>query len=365
VGFSLGGMALLGIVTASIALYCAVAYFRTHNEDPGLTSETALLLTVLLGGLAQQQPIAASGIAVLVTVLLAVRTHLHSFIREVLSEQELTNALIFAAATLVILPLTPNRYLGPFGAINPRTIWKIVILMMSISAAGHIAVRLLGPRFGLPIAGLASGFVSSTATIASMAQRTVLEPTLARPAVAGAVLSTVATIIQMGVVLAATSGPTLYALRLPLIAAGMAAVLYGAVLTFLSLRYRAPERAPTGRAFSLTTALFFAGIITAVLVLSAALNAWLGQRGVLAAAAVAGFADAHAAAVSVASIVAANKLTAREAIVPILAGLTTNTVSKIFIASTTGGRRFAIQVIPGLLLVVAAAWVALAAMPVR
>jgi uncharacterized membrane protein (DUF4010 family) len=81
----------------------------------------------------------------------------------VLSEEELTDALIFAAAALVVLPLVPDRYVGPFSAINPRTIWKIVILIMSISAGGHIAVRLLGPRFGLPLAGLASGFVSSVA----------------------------------------------------------------------------------------------------------------------------------------------------------------------------------------------------------
>jgi hypothetical protein len=108
----------------------------------------------------------------------------------VLSEEELTDALIFAAAALVVLPLVPDRYVGPFSAVNPRTIWKIVILIMSISAGGHIAVRLLGPRFGLPLAGLASGFVSSVATIASMGARARKDPVVSRPAVAGAVLST-------------------------------------------------------------------------------------------------------------------------------------------------------------------------------
>ena len=53
----------------------------------------------------------------------------------------------------------------PEGALNPHTIWVVVILIMAIGAAGHVAVRVLGARFGLPIAGLASGFVSSTATI--------------------------------------------------------------------------------------------------------------------------------------------------------------------------------------------------------
>ena len=194
----LGGNLLLAVTTAVIAIFTAVAYLRTHEQDPGLTSETALVLTVLLGGLAQTQTATASALAVVVTVLLAARLRLHHFVSNVISEAELTDALIFAAATLVVLPLMPDRYLGPFGAINPRTIWKIVILMMSISAGGYIAVRLLGPRFGLPIAGLASGFVSSTATIGAMGTRALQEPALARSAVAGAVLSTVATILANG-----------------------------------------------------------------------------------------------------------------------------------------------------------------------
>ena len=356
----LGGNLLLAVTTAVIAMFSAVAYLRTHEQDPGLTSEAALVLTVLLGGLAQSETATASALAVIVTVLLAARGRLHHFVSTVISEEELTDALIFAAATLVVLPLMPNRYLGPFGAINPRTIWNIVILMMSISAGGYVAVRLLGPRFGLPIAGLASGFVSSTATIGAMGARALQEPALARPAVAGAVLSTVATIVQMTAVLAATSRATLYQMRYPLIASGVAALAYGAVLTIMSVRQQVPLAAQKGRAFSLKSAVFFAGMIAAMLFLSAALNAWLGKAGVLAAAAVAGFADTHSAAVSVASLVAASKFTARDAVLPILAGLTTNTISKAAIAISTGGRRFAMQIIPGLVIVIAAAWAAAA-----
>ena len=360
VSFLIGGDLLLAVAASAIAAFCAVAYIRTSEQDPGLTTETALVLTVLLGGLAQQQTATASGIAVMVTILLAARTRLHEFVRSVLTEEEMTDAIIFAAAVLVILPLTPNRYLGPYSAINPRTIWKIVILIMSISAAGHIAVRVLGARFGLPTAGLASGFVSSTATIAAMGKRALQEPTLARPAVAGAVLSTIATILQLTAVLAVTSRPTLSMLRLPLMAAGATAVIYGAVLTVLSVRQAVPKAEQPGRPFSLPASVLLAGMIAAVLFVSAALNHWFGETGVISAAAIAGLADTHAAAVSVASLVAANKLTVMESAVPILAGLTTNTLSKIVIASWSGGRRFAAQVVPGLILVIVAAWIGLA-----
>ena len=108
------------------------------------------------------------------------------------------HALVFAAATLVIFPQLPNRYMGPFEALNPRSIWLLVILVLAIGALGHIAERALGARFGLPLTGLASGFASSTATIGSMAGVASKEPSLLKPAVAAAMLSNVATFVQMG-----------------------------------------------------------------------------------------------------------------------------------------------------------------------
>src|SRR5690349_7759004 len=58
----LGGSLLLTATAAIFALFSAVAYLRTGEKDPGLTSETALLLTVLLGGLAQTQTATASAL---------------------------------------------------------------------------------------------------------------------------------------------------------------------------------------------------------------------------------------------------------------------------------------------------------------
>lgn len=365
VSFILGGERLLAVATLAIAALAIASYLRTSHSDPGLTTEAALVLTVLLGGLAQQQVAIASGIAVVVTILLAARTRLHTLVQSVLSEEELTDAIIFAAAVLVVLPLTPNRYLGPYSAINPRVIWKIVILIMAISSTGHIAVRLLGVRFGLPIAGLASGFVSSTATIATMGQRAAQNANIAGPAVAGAVLSTIATIAQLAAVLAATSEPTLHLLRAPLLAAGIMALLYGGVLTLLSIRQPTAEAGRLGRAFSLRGSLLLAAIIAAVLFVAGALNARFGETGVLAAVAIAGFADTHSAAVSAASLVAAGKLALAESPVPILVGLTTNTISKIVVAVSSGGWKFARRVVPGLLLVIASGWAAFVLMPAR
>jgi uncharacterized membrane protein (DUF4010 family) len=361
VSLELGGAVLLAVATASLAGLITMSYLRTRQQDPGMTTEAALMLTLLLGALALRQPALASALAVVVAILLAARSRMHHFVRSVLSQGELHDALIFAAAVVVVLPLIPNRYIGPYGAINPRTIWKIVILMMSVSAAGHIAVRVLGARFGLPLAGLASGFASSTATIGSMGAQARQRPSLARPAVAAAVLSTIATIVELAIVLAAISPAVLLSLKISLLAAGAVAAIYGALWTWKTLKSEVPDSAAQGSAFSPKITVVVAATVTAVMLISALLNARLGRTGALVGAAIAGFADAHSAAVSVASLVASGKLDPREAAIPILAGLTTNTVSKVILSFTAGGISFAARVTPGLVLVVAAAWIAILA----
>jgi uncharacterized membrane protein (DUF4010 family) len=357
VSFAVGAELLLAVATAGVIALTALGYWRGRNDDPGLTSEIALILTVLLGGLSVQQPVLAGGLAVTVAVLLASRTRLHRFVRSVLAEQELNDILIFAGATLVVLPFVPDRAMGPYGALNPHSIWILVVLVMAISGAGYIAVRLLGTRFGLPVAGLASGFISSTATIGAMGARAKATDGVMTAAVAGAVLSTVATIAQMAMVLGATSWPTLRTLWISLAAAGLAAVIYGAIFTVRALRQQAGGGEENGgRAFNPFTAIVFALTLSCIMVAAAALQEWLGENGIILAAALAGFVDTHSAAISVATLVASGKMTAADAVWPVLAGLSTNTVSKLVLAGISGGRSFAIRVIPGLILVMLAAW---------
>jgi uncharacterized membrane protein (DUF4010 family) len=354
-GHAIGGEVLLAAVVAGVAALAGLSYWRAGPDDPGLTTEVALVLTTLLGALAMSHPGLAAGVGVVVAALLHSREKIHGFVRSALTEDELRDAIIFAGATLVVLPLLPDEPLDPYGVFNLRLVWIVVILVMAVSAAGYIAIRLLGVRFGLPLSGFAAGFVSSSATIGAMAARVKQAPDLLRPAAAGAVLSTVATIVELALLLAATSMAALAALAVPLACAGVVAVLYGGLFTLWALKHEGGDEKP-GRAFSLVTALALAATLAVILVASAALQAWLGEAGIVIAAGVAGFADAHSAAVSASSLVAAQKMTAAQAVYPVLAALTTNTVTKIVLAFTGGSRAFAFSVVPGLLLVVAAAW---------
>jgi uncharacterized membrane protein (DUF4010 family) len=190
-----------------------------------------------------------------------------------------------------------------------------------------------------------------------MGARVVQDPSLLDPAAAAAVLSTVATVAQISIVVAATSPVTLLALAVPLTFAGLAAVAYGLLFAF-GVRGTATDDAPSnpGEAFSLKSAVLLATILAVVLIAVAALRAWFGDRGLVAAAAMAGFADAHATAVSMASQVAAGKMVARDACMPILVGFTTNSITKIILAVASGSQAFALRVVPGLIIVLAAVW---------
>lgn len=351
-----GGAMVLAAAALFTTVLAAIAYRRSAATDPGLTTEMATLTTLLLGALAVREPALGAGGAVVVAIVLASRDRLHRFVRGALSEQELHDALLFAAAALIVLPLTPDRPVGPYAVLNPRTLWRLVVLLLGIQGLGHVAVRALGEGRGLPLAGFAGGFVSSTATIAAMGARARKARGAIGAAVSAAVLSTVATIVQMAIVLWAAAPPVLVAMTFPLIAAGAVAVAYGLVFAMPGARDRADHASETRRAFRVGPALVLVATIAVVLLIGAALDDAFGHTGLLAASAVAGLSDAHAAAISVASLVTVGRLDPTAAVVPILAGLTTNTLSKTIAAIGAGGPRFAWRVVPGLIAVAAAAW---------
>ncbi|MCI0598127.1 MAG: DUF4010 domain-containing protein [Beijerinckiaceae bacterium] len=352
-----GGVPLLAITAGGTFGLAGLAYWRGPDSDPGLTTEIALVFTVLLGGLSIGRPAFAAGLAVVAAILLNARSPLHRFARSVLSEDEIKDALIFVAATLIVLPLLPNEQMGPYGAINPRSVWIIVILVMSIGALGHIAVRLAGAHYGLPVTGFASGFVSGTAAIAAMGARVAHAPELLWPASAGAVLSFAGTIVQLAVVLAATNLEVLAALSIPLALGGAAAVIYGTAFSLVSLRQNPEAADESGRAFNVWAAILFAAMLSAILLASRVMNAWFGEAGITATAAVGGLASTDPIAISIATLVSEGAILAGDASFPILIGLSANTLVKAALAMASRSGGFALRVIPGLAFVLLAAWI--------
>ena len=357
VAIALGGLAMLAAAAACMTALAVISYWRTREDgDPGITTEIALITTVLLGGLSASRPGLAGSIAVIVTIVLAARMPLHRFVGEIITGEELSDLLIIAGATMVVLPLLPDRAMGPFLALNPHTIWLVVILVLGINAAGHFATRLLGMRLGVPLLGLCSGFISSSATIGAMGAWVRTSPASLLAGVAAAVLSTVATFVQLCLVVKMTDASSFAATAAPLAAAGAMALVAGSLFTIKAWR-KSPEVPPqVSRSFSLMMALAFAAMLAAMLVAAAALRSWFGTSGLLAAAAIGGVLDVHAAAISVAAQVADGSLSAAQSVAPILVACTTSTIAKMFFALTAGPRLFGHRVALAQLAIITAAW---------
>jgi uncharacterized membrane protein (DUF4010 family) len=357
----LGGVAsLLGVAAVTVfALFVGGAalasYLAGDRSDPGLTTEIALVLCFALGVLSAGRPALALAVAVATAALLAARGPLHEFVRDTLSERELRDALVLGVAALVVLPMVPDRFMGPLKVVNPYILWKLAVVMMGLTAAGYVAQRIVGASMGLAVAGLAGGFVSSAATIGAMGTRAKETPSVHAGAVAGACASTVATFVQLAIVIALADSTLSWSLAMPLAAGGVTAGAYSAVRAWKAARARGPPVA-RGRAFGIWPALLFASLVGGVGLLAAFAQAQFGQVAVPITAAIAGFADAHATAASAASLHAAGRVSEPLAVYAVLLALSTNTVTKAVLAFTSGTRRFAWEVSLGLILVLASTW---------
>lgn len=333
----------------AVGMLMAAGYARTSAEDPGATTEAAGVAAYLLGALSWQRPQPAVSTAVVIAVLLASKARLHHFAREVITEHEVDDALKFFVVAFVVLPLLPDRNVGPYAALNPTRIWILVIAVTGIGWVGYVATRTLGANRGLPLAGFAGGFVSGSATTAAMGRRVHADPGTRSGALAGALLASLATLVQLAMI-TAVANVALFRRLLPALATG-AAVLVGEAIMIGRVDARTHPRSEpqtavadsSNRAFSFWPALLLAGVLTTVLLVARWGEATFGAAGSIGTTALAGLADVHAAVLSVATLASAGNVDLSTAVVASGLALATNTGVKCALATVSGGRRFGIS----------------------
>lgn len=339
----------------AVGALLAVGYRATSAGDPGATTELAALTTYLLGALAWSDTALAAALAIGVTALLTSKARLHSFARTVMTDREMTDAVTFLAMVFVVLPVLPDRDVGPYGALNPRHVWQLAVAMSGISWVGYLATRTLGQRRGLVLAGLAGGFVSASATTGSMG-RAARSAGALRGAVAGAHLASVATFVQLTAIVA-VADPGLVPRLVPAVAGGTAVLGTVAVLSARSgpavadvdaagADADADHQAP--RPFGWRPAVGLAGVLTLALLVGRWLTDVAGSRAVPLAAGAAGVADAHAGALMAATLHHDGQIGRAVALSGIAAAIGTNTVVKCVVALAAGGPTFARRVAAGL-----------------
>jgi len=348
------GVVVGGLVV--VAALLVIAFAIGEHTDPGMTSEVALLLTFGLGALAQTQPRLAASAGVVTAFLLVLRAPLHKVVREVISETEMTDAIMFAVAAIVVLPMLPDEPIDPWDAINPFVLWRLVVIIMAITSAGYLALRWIGPRYGLALVGLASGFVSSSATIGSMGARAKHDDALLPAAVAGAAASTVATFVELAILIATASPDFLRASWPALAGGGGASIVFAAIMAVKARNAPAPEQSKTDRPFRLKPILAFVAIVAVVTLISVLLRDHVGSSGALVGSVAGALADVHASASALGAMHESHSIDTGGATLALLAAISTNSGTKLVFATSSGPRRYWMQVAAGVLLALAAAW---------
>lgn len=349
---------LVPVGAVFVGLLGAISHWKSQSRDPGMTTEIALFATYLLGVLSISAPGLAAACGAGLALLLAARQWLHRFATQLLSEQELHDGVLLAALALVVLPLIPSRPIELLGGIDPRPLAALVLLIMALQATGQVAVRWLGVRGGMLGSGFVSGFVSSSATVASFGSQARAQPAQTAFLASGASLSGVATWVQAVLMSAALSPEAALAL-LPVALAGAAGAAAAGLLPLLSRQAGVPmEAAPTSTRSALrpreALAVAFALALVALLVGTAQRR--FGDAGLHISVALAAIVDAHAPVASLAAPHAAGSLLGDHFVRGVLIAIAANTGTRCVLAVVAGGRSFALRVAAALLTSLASAW---------
>lgn len=362
VAWGLGVWPFMGLL-AVVGALVFTGYRATAPQNLGLTGEVAVLVTLFLSALVQQEPALAVGLGVLVASLLEFKQLSHRLTREWITQQEIQDALVLAVAALVVMPLLPAQAIDPWHVLLPTTLWRIVVLVMAAGMVGHLAQRVLGLRWGLPVAGFCSGLVSSTAALVHLGHKARQDPSLTYSASASALLSNLASLLLMLGVIGAVSSTLLRAVAVPM-AAACAALLAGAlVCMWFAVASAATSMALQDSAFKLSHALFLALLMGGVSLLSAGLQAVFGDAGVFVTAVLVAIAEVHAAAASVAQMSLRSEVSLAVSAWSVLAVLAASAMAKTVLAFVSGGTGFGWRVGAGLAGMVGAAVLTLRWLP--
>lgn len=334
-----GGAIALG---AAFVLFGALAgLFRyrenIHNETFGATTLVGVLISFSLGVFAvvgDQRAAAAAAVAT--ASLLAAKALLHGWV-ERLTWVELRSALVLLAMSFILLPALPDQAIDPWGAVNPYELWLMTVLIGAVSFAGYVAVKVVGYRRGVAVAGMAGGMASSTATTAAMARLASEHPDQINVLAAGAVFANAVMGPRVLAILGVVNPDFGLRLAAPLLAVGAVYLGAGGFLWLSGWQDgNADKPVMLRNPLDLPAVLKFGALLAAVMVLSRILTKFAGSSGAYALALISGLADVDAVSLAMASQ-GVGEIGAGAAGLAVLLAIFANTVVKSAMSWVIGG----------------------------
>jgi len=360
-------LVLAAAIAGVVALTCAgyVVQARSKPEAVGLTTETAALTVCLLGAActAGYPELALAG-GIAVSAFLAYKQSLHGLVAK-LGPDDISAGVKLLAASFIVLPLLPKQPIDPWGALVPRSLWLLVILIAALSLVGYVATRALGSERGTAITGLTGGLVSSTAVTLTFAKRSREEHGATDDALAaGTFLAWGVSFARVIVLAAIIHAPLALQMLVPFGAMALVTVTIALWLLRRSQAAAAGAAAPVSlrNPFSLVSAIQFGLLFAAVLLVMTIVQQRFPSGGTYVVAALAGTSDVDAITLSMATLAQSGQASLGTAALSILIAVLSNTVVKCGISAGLGGprlRRSALLLTAVLVAIGVAAFVAL------
>lgn len=336
--------AMLPVALLSVGIPLTVAYAGRAliAGDVGLTTLVSALLTVVLGALAthsERGAILAVVVAGVVTVLLSAKGIIHQFANRI-DKHERRASIKFILVVLVVLPLVPDRELDALFGINPRYVWLMVVFVSGLSFVAYVLGRVIGVQRGIAVTGVLGGFVSSTATAVSMAERTVEEHSLYRICAFSTIIASIVMFPRALIEVTVVNPDLLPYVVVPLGAMTGFGVIVAAVVYWRSgteTEFRADTEMQNP--FRLRPALFFGAVFAVVLSISEFAHMRVGDSGIYAIAFVSGLADVDAITLTLSTLAADGTVPPEVAAAGIVIGAVANTLVKAGLAWLLGTRQ--------------------------
>lgn len=339
---SLSPPVLIAVGAAIVGTLAAISHAKNCSDDPGMTTELALLCTYMVGALAMVDSTLAAGCGATIAFLLEARSRLHHFATDCLTAKELRDAILLSVLALAVLPLVPDRSMQILGGINPKPIAMVAVMIIGIQVLSYAAIRWLGPQRGLAVTGALAGWASSTTAIASLGTQFRKSPKQKTAFAVAAAWSTSSTWALSLILVAAISPPAAKALAPTMLSGLLATVLVCCALSWFTRETSQETLVPTTQQqlVNLPGAARVALMLACITWLASQVQQWLGPRGLLFGIAIAGLADAHSSLLSLTALFASGRVDAALLEFGLLLAISANSVTRLIVALATGGWHF-------------------------
>ncbi|MBF0218612.1 MAG: MgtC/SapB family protein [Gammaproteobacteria bacterium] len=339
----------IGLITVTAVMIASNFSSQQEEQDRGFTTEAAIITTFGLGASVWMgYATLAVMLAISTTILLHFKHELQHF-SVMMTEKDVNSILQFAVLSLVILPILPDADFGPYGAINPRQIWWMVVLISGLALSGYLALRIIGARHGAALLGIFGGLASSTATTMMFSRHAAKNEHLVRMSAIVIVIANFMVMIRLGII-ATLVAPSLMLPIATVFACGIIPGVLMAIHGWKALNASGELPMPDVKnPTELKTALSFGMLYAAVLLTAAWLQDIAGNSGLYIVALVSGITDADASVLSTLRMFNMERVLFDDAVIAVALALMANLAFKISLIISIGGKPLTRQALPGLL----------------